>query len=83
MFYIYILKSKKDNSLYIGYTTNLERRFVEHNDGLSKSTKCKTPYQMIYYEGFANRIGAKHREEYLESGWGRRSIKKMLKKTLE
>ena len=31
MFYTYILKSKKDNDLYIGSTNDLRRRFAEHN----------------------------------------------------
>ncbi|MEX2341008.1 MAG: GIY-YIG nuclease family protein [Candidatus Paceibacterota bacterium] len=39
MFYIYVLKSLKDNELYIGSTSNLKRRFVEHNAGDVKSTK--------------------------------------------
>jgi len=39
MFYIYMLKSKKGNKLYIGYTNNLKRRIKEHNSGDNKSTK--------------------------------------------
>lgn len=82
MYYVYILKSQKDNSLYIGYTTNLKRRFSEHNNGFSKSTKYKTPYELIFYEAFSKKGDAKHRETYLKSGWGFRSIKKMLIESL-
>lgn len=82
MYYVYILKSKKDESLYIGYTANLKRRFKEHNDGLSVSTKYKRPYELIFYEAFINRIDAKHREVYLKSGWGFKSIKTLLKRSL-
>lgn len=82
MYYVYVLKSKKDNSLYIGYTKDLKRRFSEHNKGWSRSTKYKRPYLLIFYEAFISRIDAKHREEYLKSGWGFRSIKKLLKKSL-
>ena len=82
MYYVYILKSNKDNSLYIGYTTNLKQRFSDHNNGLSLFTKNKRPYKLIFYEAFSNRVDAKDRENYLKSGWGLRSIKKLLKRTL-
>lgn len=82
MYYVYILRSEKDGSLYIGYTNNLKKRILEHNNGLSLSTKNKRPYKLIFYEAFINRIDAKHRETYLKSGWGFRSIKKLLRRSL-
>ena len=78
--YVYILKSLKNNSLYIGYTTNLKRRFKEHNNGESKATKPFRPYKLIFYEAFLNRIDAKNREVYLKSGYGRKTINKLLNK---
>ncbi len=48
MFYVYVLQSLKDKSLYIGYTSNLKKRFVEHNNGLSTATKHKRPYTLIF-----------------------------------
>lgn len=80
MFYAYILQSLKDKSLYIGYTADLKKRFNEHNNGESKATKQFRPYKLIFYEAFLNKLDAKRREEYLKSGWGFRSIKKMLSK---
>ncbi|OIP57244.1 MAG: excinuclease ABC subunit C [Candidatus Levybacteria bacterium CG_4_10_14_0_2_um_filter_36_16] len=82
MYYVYILKSEKDKSLYTGYTKDLKKRYKEHNNGLSKATKSRRPYQLIFYEAFVNMKDAKKREEYLKSGWGLRSIKKMLVNTL-
>ncbi len=81
-YYVYILKSLKDSSLYIGYSADLKKRFAEHNNGKSIATKYKRPYKLIFYEAFINRIDAKHRERYLKSGWGIRSIKKLLKRYL-
>ena len=34
MWYIYILQSKKDDGLYIGYTNNLKKRVKEHNKSI-------------------------------------------------
>ena len=79
MYYVYILQSKKTQSLYIGYTTKLENRVAEHNSGKSQATRPFHPYELIYYEAFVNMKDAKSREEYLKSGWGRRTIDKMLK----
>lgn len=77
--YVYILQSLKKNSLYIGYTTNIEKRLADHNQGKSKSTKLFKPWKLIHFEMYLNKKDALHREKYLKSGWGKRSINKMLK----
>ncbi len=66
MFFVYILKSKKDNSIYIGYTSDLKRRFEEHNGGKNKSTKFKVPFELIYYEAYRSESDAKYRESNLK-----------------
>lgn len=81
-FYTYILQSKKNNSLYIGYTSDLRKRLKEHNSGNNKATKPFVPYKLIFYEAFLNRIDAKNREEYLKGGYGRKTIKVLLKRYL-
>jgi len=79
MYYVYILQSKKNRSLYIGYTSDLAKRVSDHNAGRTISTKPFRPYVMIFYEAFTDKRDAMAREEYLKSGWGLRTIKKMLK----
>lgn len=79
MFYIYILRSLKNDSLYIGYSTDWKKRVEEHNKGKCKATRPFCPWKLIHIEAFLDRKDAKAREKYLKSGWGRRSIKKMLK----
>ena len=66
MFYIYILKSKKDDSKYIGYTDNLKRRLAEHNNLKNKSTKFKAPFNLIYYESYKSKADSKYREKNLK-----------------
>ncbi len=62
MFYVYLIKSKIDESTYIGYTNDLKRRLVEHNKRLNKSTKNKAPFELVYYEAYKEMADAKHRE---------------------
>jgi putative endonuclease len=82
MYYVYILQSQKGKGLYIGYTSDLEKRVNDHNAGRNISTKPFRPYVMIFYEAFTDKKDAMAREEYLKSGWGFRTIKKMLKNYL-
>lgn len=49
MFFVYVLQSKKDKELYIGYTKDLLSRFKKHNLGVVNSTKDKKPFRLAYY----------------------------------
>ena len=82
-YYVYILQSSKNNSLYIGYNSNLKNRLREHNSGLSQATKPFIPYKLIFYEAFLDRTDVKNREKYLKGGYGRKTIKSMLSKYLK
>jgi putative endonuclease len=62
MYHIYILKSQKDNTLYIGKTKNLKRRLGEHFKSLSKSTKKRLPMKLIYVESYLSNSDASKRE---------------------
>lgn len=68
MFYVYILKSLKDNRIYTGFTSNLKHRAKEHNSGKVKSTKHRRPLKLIYYEAYLSKKDAQERENYLKSG---------------
>lgn len=81
-YYVYILQSEKDKKFYTGYTTDLKRRFREHQEGLSVSTKSRRPFKLVYYEFCLSQQDAKYREMYLKSAWGKRYIKNRLKNYL-
>ena len=66
MFYVYILKSKKDNNLYYGSTNDLRRRLLEHNTGKVQSTKSRRPFELKYYEAYFNEADARNRESSLK-----------------
>ncbi len=66
MFYVYILQSEKDNKLYIGYSSDLRRRYAEHQRGKVTSTKHRRPLTLIYYEAYKDQIDAQTREKKLK-----------------
>ena len=62
MMYTYILRCK-DGSLYTGWTTDLERRVQEHNQGVgAKYTKSRRPVTLVYYEEYETKADAMRRE---------------------
>jgi putative endonuclease len=66
MFYLYVLKSKKDGKFYIGSTNDLRRRLLEHNTGKVMSTKNRRPFEIRYYESYFNESDARKRESSLK-----------------
>ena len=50
-YYVYILTSQKNGTLYIGVTNNLIRRIKEHKEGSAKGfTKKYKVDKLVYYE---------------------------------
>ena len=66
MYYVYLIKSKKNKRVYTGYTTDLKRRFAEHNQGKSSYTKNLRPFVLVYYEAYFSKIEAQKRERSLK-----------------
>jgi len=82
MYYVYVLKSDKDNKNYVGYTKNLKLRFEQHQKRLVESTKNRKPLRLIYYEACLSQKDATHREKYLKSYLGKMFLKNRLKSYL-
>jgi len=60
--YIYILRCA-DESLYTGWTNDLDRRLAAHNAGTaSKYTRGRRPVELIYHETFSTKEEAMRRE---------------------
>ena len=66
MFYVYLIQSEVDSSFYIGYTSNLELRIKQHNNGESIYSRRKKPWKMVYSEEFENKTFALKRERFLK-----------------
>ncbi len=78
MYTVYALKSIERNYIYVGLTNNLERRYLEHNEGREKTTKPYRPFKLLYSEQAIDRIEARKREKYLKSGSGKEFLKSMV-----
>jgi len=66
MYYVYVLKSQRDDNLYYGSTNDLRRRLLEHNTGKTRSTKSRKPLELRYYEAYFNENDARSREYSLK-----------------
>jgi len=58
MYYVYVLKYPKTNKLYYGYTSDIQRRIIEHN----KAQAC----ELIYFEAYKSELDARKREKRLK-----------------
>ena len=65
-FYVYLLKSKRDSSIYIGCTSNMHKRLEEHREGKVYSTKKMLPIQPIYFEAYGSKKAAFESEKRLK-----------------
>lgn len=66
-FYVYILASKRNGTLYIGVTSNLVRRIYEHKNKLYSSFAAKYDVsQLVYYEEWDTALNAIGREKQMK-----------------
>ena len=62
MNYTYIVKCS-DDTLYTGWTNDLEKRLKAHNEGKgAKYTKVRRPVEIVYFESFETKQEAMRRE---------------------
>lgn len=78
MYYIYALVSLKNNDVYIGYSSDLRRRFKEHNLGQVSSTKSNRPWKIVYYEAYENEKYARRQEKRLKMHAAKKELKMRL-----
>ncbi len=70
-YYVYLLSSKKNGTLYIGVTNDLERRMFEHKNKLVSGFTAKyNVNKLMYFEDFQYVNDALKREKQLKN-WNR------------
>ncbi|MCO6500326.1 MAG: GIY-YIG nuclease family protein [Vicingus serpentipes] len=82
-YYVYILKCN-DNTYYTGVTNNIERRFIEHTEGLDiKSyTHSRRPVSLVYYSEFSNIEFAIEKEKQIKK-WSRKKKEALIDEQYE
>lgn len=83
MFYTYVLYSLIDRGFYKGYSKNVDKRLIQHNNGEVKSTKYRRPMKLIYFEACLDARDARRRERYFKTHYGRMFLAKRLKEYLK
>ncbi len=71
-YYVYIMASKKNGTLYVGVTDNLVRRVYEHKNNIVEGFTSKyNVHNLVYFEQTSNVKSAILREKRLKK-WNRR-----------
>lgn len=70
MYYVYLILCK-DNTIYTGITTDVNRRFKEHKEGKGGHyTRSHKPKKLFYSEAVGSKSKALKREKQIK-GWSR------------
>ena len=77
--FVYILRSLKDGSYYIGSTQDVDARLKHHNQTGTQYTKQKRPWELVYQEEHPDRSSAMKREYAIKKRGGRKFIESLAK----
>jgi putative endonuclease len=78
MWYVYVLRSGKDNNLYVGSTNDLKRRLSGHNSFKVDSTKSGVPLTLEAYVAVKDETKAVKLEQYFKTGSGKAVLTKRI-----
>jgi len=76
--FVYALRSLKDNGLYVGISQNPEKRVEIHNKGKTQSTRNRRPFVLVYKQNCNSLKEAREKEKYYKSGFGREILKQII-----
>jgi putative endonuclease len=76
--YVYIIRSEKNKSFYVGSTTDLGRRIKEHNRGKNKYTKKFLPWDLVFSQKFNSLPVARKAEYWIKKQKDTRLIQKII-----
>ena len=78
MSFVYVLRSVRTGRTYVGFSAHPRYRLEQHNEGVTKSTKGRGPWELVYEDGLATRPEAMRRERYFKTGKGREELRRIL-----
>jgi len=70
MWYVYIIRSARDKTLYIGSTDDINHRLLQHNSGEIDTTKNRMPLILEAYVAVKDKAKASELEQYFKTGSG-------------
>jgi putative endonuclease len=74
-YWVYILASRKNGTLYVGVTNSLERRLWQHRHGTAVHFTARYGvHQLVYFEEFRDVNNAIAREKQLKAGSRQKKI---------
>ncbi len=73
---VYVLRSQSSTQHYVGITKDLKRRLEEHNQGRSRATRNRGPWNLLYTEECPDYASTRKRERFLKSGPGHAFLRK-------
>ena len=65
-YFVYILQSLVDGTFYTGYTKDINKRLVQHNNAKTGYSAKKSPWKLVYYEAFEIKTLAIKRERFIK-----------------
>ena len=83
MFYVYLIQSIATKEIYVGFTCDIEKRIISHNNYGNLATKHGVPWELLYVEGYRSERDARIRERKLKHhGNSKRFVKQRIKHSL-
>jgi len=67
LYFVYVLRNAQGR-LYVGFTSDLESRVRQHQEGEGGWTHTRGPWELVHFEGFTTRAEALRRERSLKHG---------------
>ena len=75
---VYILQSATTGKFYIGCSSDVNARLIEHQRGQTVSTRGRGPWVLVFQEQFDTMVEARRRERQLKSWKSHRSIQELI-----
>ncbi len=64
--HVYVLYSTRTRRFYIGTTDELAKRLQQHNEGVSRWTRGRGPWELVWSQAFPDRTAARRFERLLK-----------------
>ena len=80
MFWLYILRNNATGRFYIGSTSDLKRRLMQHSKGRTRTTRILKTDNLVYTEEYKTLMEARMREKKLKSYKSRNYLEWLISK---